>query len=193
MVKAALQLFSERGLDTPLTAIAKEAGVAVQTLYFTFHTKSALLMAAYDYAVLGEGRTSPLDDPAGERMRRTRDPRAVIEAIVEVNADILPRIGPLLGQMQSAIADPEIIAFVADREKLRVEGYGRLVDELMSRSPLRRGVAREKARDIMLAITIPQLSLVLIRSRGWSMDEWRNWAVQTLSDQLLPARRAPAR
>jgi hypothetical protein len=45
----------------------------------------------------------------------------------------------------------------------------------------------------MLAITIPQLSLFLIRSRGWSMDEWRNWAVQTLSDQLLPVRRVPAR
>ena len=193
MVKAALQLFSQRGLDTPLTAIAKEAGVAVQTVYFTFHTKSALLMAAHDYAVLGEGRTDPLDHPAAERMRRTLGPRAVIEAIVEVNADILPRIGPLLGQMQSAIADPEIAAFVADREKLRVEGYGRLVDELMSRSPLRRGVDREGARDIMLAMTIPQLSLFLIGRRGWSTDEWRKWAVQTLCDQLLPPRRAPAR
>ena len=68
-----------------------------------------------------------------------------------------------------------------------------MVDELMSRSPLRRGLDRERARDIMLAITIPQLSLFLIRSRGWSMDEWRNWAVQTLSDQLLPVRRVPAR
>ena len=126
-------------------------------------------------------------------MRRTRDPRAVIKAIVEINADILPRIGPLSGQMQSAIADPELIAFVAEREKLRVEGYGQLVDELMSRSPLRRGLDRAKARDIMLAMTIPQFGLFLIRSRGWSMDEWRNWAVQTLSDQLLPARRAPAR
>jgi AcrR family transcriptional regulator len=193
MVKAALQLFSERGLDTPLTAIAKEAGVAVQTLYFTFHTKSALLMAAHDYAVLGEGRSDPLDHPAAERMRRTRDPRAVIEAIVDVNAEIVPRIGPLLGQMQSAMADPEIAGFIADREKLRVEGYGRQVDELMSRSPLRRGLDRERARDIMLAMTIPQLTLFLIRSRGWSIDEWRTWAVQTLCDELLPPRGAPAR
>jgi AcrR family transcriptional regulator len=51
---SAARLFAERGyLGTPMDAIAAEAGVAVQTVYFAFRTKPELLIAAYDQAVLG--------------------------------------------------------------------------------------------------------------------------------------------
>ena len=44
MRAAALALFTDRGYaSTSIQAIADEAGMAVQTLYFTFGTKSALL------------------------------------------------------------------------------------------------------------------------------------------------------
>ena len=44
MLDAAYDLFCEQGFRaTTMDAIAQRAGVAVQTLYFTFHTKDALL------------------------------------------------------------------------------------------------------------------------------------------------------
>src|SRR6476659_1591193 len=56
IVKAAFALFCERGyIGTTMAQIAEAAGVAVQTVYFTFHTKAAVLSRAYDYAVSGEG------------------------------------------------------------------------------------------------------------------------------------------
>jgi hypothetical protein len=39
--------------------VAAEAGVAVQPVYFTFHTKPELLVARYDLAVLGGSNAPP--------------------------------------------------------------------------------------------------------------------------------------
>jgi AcrR family transcriptional regulator len=52
ITQAAYALFCERGYTgTTMADIAHTADVAVQTVYFTFHTKRALLSEAYAYAV----------------------------------------------------------------------------------------------------------------------------------------------
>ena len=46
IVEAAYRLFSQHGYEaTTMQAVADEAGVAVQTVYFTFHTKGGLVAA----------------------------------------------------------------------------------------------------------------------------------------------------
>ena len=78
IVKAAFGLFCERGYSgTTMAQIAEAAGVAVQTVYFTFHTKAAVLSRAYDFAVMGEGEPHGPLGPAvvrrdGRRGRRGR-------------------------------------------------------------------------------------------------------------------------
>src|SRR5690348_3840338 len=55
IVKAGYQLFCTQGYAaTTMAQIAEVAGVAVQTVYFTFHTKATLLSRAVDFAVMGE-------------------------------------------------------------------------------------------------------------------------------------------
>src|SRR5215471_14489468 len=59
ITKAAAELFRERGYTrTTIADIAAAAGVAVQTVYFVFHTKTEILDSAYSLAVMGE------DEPA---------------------------------------------------------------------------------------------------------------------------------
>jgi AcrR family transcriptional regulator len=186
MVRAAYHLFSTRGLNTPMTAIAEEAAVAVQTLYFTFHTKAHLLMAAHDYAILGEDDIEPQNLPAMVRLRDTSDQRSVVEAIVQVSREIIPRIGPLLWHMQTAVDDPEIMSALAHREQLRVEGYAATVDELIRRGPLREGVDRQTAIDILLALTSAHFVMFLMRERGWTIEAWSEWTVDCLCERLLP-------
>ena len=49
MIDSAARLFAERGYAaTPLTDIAADADVAIQTLYVTFGTKANLLKRAID-------------------------------------------------------------------------------------------------------------------------------------------------
>ena len=60
MVGAAYRLFCEKGyVATTMEAIAREAEVAVPTLYFTFRTKGAILGEALGAAVMG------FDEPVG--------------------------------------------------------------------------------------------------------------------------------
>ncbi|MDH6523066.1 AcrR family transcriptional regulator [Streptomyces sp. SAI-135] len=48
ILKAARGVFAAQGVDTPMSAIARRAGVAVATLYRHFPTRSTLVAAAYD-------------------------------------------------------------------------------------------------------------------------------------------------
>jgi len=74
ITKAAYTLFCDRGYaGTTMSDVADAAGVAVQTVYFTFHTKSELLSRAYDYAVLGDGEPVPPDQTAWY-MKMTAEP-----------------------------------------------------------------------------------------------------------------------
>ena len=60
IVAAATGEFRESGYHgTTMAAIAKRAGVAVQTVYFVFHTKPLLLTAAIDDAVMGPDEPTP--------------------------------------------------------------------------------------------------------------------------------------
>src|SRR3954454_14812169 len=55
LLSAATHLFLDRGyVDTTVAAIAKEAGVALQTLYLSFGSKVAILRPAHDVAVVGD-------------------------------------------------------------------------------------------------------------------------------------------
>lgn len=48
VLKAAREVLAAQGIDAPVSAVARRAGVGVATLYRRFPTRSALLAAAYD-------------------------------------------------------------------------------------------------------------------------------------------------
>src|SRR4051794_2670222 len=75
MLRAAYELFCERGYtSTTMGHIAARANVAVQTLYFTFHTKGVILEEAVGAAILGFDIWDPRARPV-----ITNDPRAALE------------------------------------------------------------------------------------------------------------------
>jgi AcrR family transcriptional regulator len=65
VLAVARELFAERGLEVPMAAIARRAGVGVATLYRRFPTKEALVMEAFTeqfamcQAVIDEALTDP--------------------------------------------------------------------------------------------------------------------------------------
>lgn len=61
MLAAATSLFSERGWSaTGMRDIAREAGVAVETVYANFGSKAELLLTAIDVGVVGDAEPVPL-------------------------------------------------------------------------------------------------------------------------------------
>jgi len=188
MVAAAYKLFCARGYAVPLTDIAVEAGVAVQTLYFTFHTKIALLGAALEMAVLGEGDSrAPHEREWFDALAAEPDPRKALAYMVDGTAAIYPRVAPLRDTLRSG--DEEVRTLWEHSEKLRVDGYRKVINQLAKKGAFRDGLDAGAAQDVLLALLSPDLYLFMARDRGWSAERWRKWITTTLVDALYgPAR-----
>jgi AcrR family transcriptional regulator len=184
MIETAYKLFCERGYGVPLTDIAEAAGVAVQTLYFTFHTKAALFLEAFDFAVTGDVLGTPPDQQAwAARMAAEPDPRNAMRIMVDGAIGIFERVAPLTGVIKNT--DEELAAAYRHREQLRLEGYGRQVSALAKRAKLRRGLNVDEATDIVFALFSPELYQVMVSERGWSTERWRRWVGETLGEALF--------
>jgi len=188
ITKAASALFCERGYaGTTMADIADAAGVAVQTVYFVFHTKSDVLSSTYDLAVLGEGDLAP---PQAQGWYRTAvavpGVAAAVRAVVEGAGEIVRRVASLdLAVRTAAASDPDAAAFLARNEGMRVEGYREMVDFLRAKSPLRAGLSAERATDVLLLFLSPAAYRTLVTDRGWSHTEWVAWSSGALTEQLF--------
>jgi len=79
-----------------MTAVAERAGVAVQTVYFVFHTKAALLQACYELAVLGEEDPRPLHmQPWRSEMQAATSGTEALRTFANGYASIAPRAAVL--------------------------------------------------------------------------------------------------
>jgi AcrR family transcriptional regulator len=188
ITKAAGLLFCERGYaGTTMTDIADAAGVAVQTVYFVFHTKSDVLSSTYDLAVLGEGDPAP---PQAQEWYRqaVAEPTvaAAVRAVVEGAGEIVRRVAPLdLAVRAAAASDPDAARFLAQNERLRLEGYREMIDFVSTKYPLRASLSAERATDVLLLIVSPAAYRTLVADRGWSHAEWVAWSSEALTEQLF--------
>lgn len=191
IVRAALDVFVEEGYTgTRMADIAKRAGVAVQTVYFVFHTKPELLGACFDYAVLGPEKLPPPLQSFNEDIRAARSGRAMLHAFATGNAAICARAAGINEVARAATHEPEAKAVLDRSEELRRHGLRGYVVAIRERFGLRDGLDADKATDILMTVNHPQTYLTL-RSYGWSDEDFVEWATDTCASQLLadPARR----
>ena len=188
IVKAAFALFCEHGYaGTTMAQIAEAAGVAVQTVYFTFHTKAAVLSRAYDFAVMGEDEPQvPWNQPWYRDMCSAPDVGEALRHLVSGVGDITRRLTPLyVVASGSAAGDPDVAAVVDRHERWRDDGYRDMVEVLRGKAPLRSDLTPERANDLLLLYAGMGVYHSLVVVSGWSHDEWVSWTRSTLSQQLF--------
>lgn len=191
MVEAAYRAFVTQGYGrTTMPSIAKDAGVAVQTLYFTFGTKADLLQAAYEYAVLGDDEIPPHLRAEWQAYQAEPDPVRAVELIVDGTLDVFERAAPLHA---AAAGDTEARGRYEYNENLRRAGYEQLIAMLAAKHPLRDGMTPDRARDVMLVLLGPPVWTQLTRDLGWSREAARDWVTDALLDQLYGLRRNGSR
>ena len=191
VVKAAYTLFCERGYaGTTMAEIAEASGVAVQTVYFTFHTKATLLSRAYDHAVLGgDEPTEPRKQPWFAAMTAERDVTKALRHLITGVGEITRRVTPLYFVARTAAdSDPDTARVMDFHERWRADGYREIVELLAAKAELRPGLSPERATDQLLLFAGMDVYHVLVDGRGWSHDEWVDWTVATLGEQLFGAR-----
>jgi AcrR family transcriptional regulator len=190
MIRAAIEVFAEAGyVGARMSDIAERAGVAVQTVYFTFHTKAELLQASFDFAVLGPERLPPLEQAFFAELVAARSGRKAIAAFVRGNTAILARSAAIKEVAESAPHEPDAAAVVVHSEHLRREGLAHVVGLLSDRFGLRAGLTREDATDLLLMLSSSAAYLTLQRY-GWSEEKYVEWLTDTLASQLLARPRA---
>ncbi len=199
MLRAGYRLFCERGyLATTMDAIAAEAGVAVQTLYFTFHTKGAILGETLGAAILGfDAWTGPPREPFHVVQEMTRrmvwwpafaaeaSPRRALDLLVDEGSAALWRAGALLAAVRGS-GDPDATAVFELAERRRVESFREFVRTLARKQGgLRPGLTAPRATDILLVLFSGATYHELHTRRGWSHAECARFLKDVLGQQLL--------
>ena len=190
ITKVAYTLFSERGYaETTMAEIAEAAGVAVQTVYFTFHTKGELLSRAFDFAVLGEeGPLPPEEQEWYARMTAEPDLVMALRHLVAGVGTINVRATPLnIVVRASAERDPDTARVWAFHEQMRADAHRAILEILVAKSPLRAGLTPERATHLLLFYLGSDAYRPLVHDFGWTHEEWVDWTVATIADQLFAA------
>lgn len=191
MIRAAIEEFTGAGfVGARMSDIAERAGVAVQTVYFTFHTKAELLQECFNYAVLGPDRLPPMEQPLVAGLFAARSGRGALAAFVAGNTAILGRAAAINEVAASAPHEPDAAAVIDRSEKLRRKGLAEIIEVIGDRFGLRAGLSATDATDLLLMLSSPATYLSLQRY-GWSDEKYADWLTDTLAKQLLaqPGRR----
>jgi len=180
IIAAAITLFRDKGwAATTLPMIASEAGTAVDTIYSTFGSKSSLLLAAVDVAIVGDDEDAAMIDRPdfaqlgkGRRIERLR-------AGVHFTVGVYQRSVPLLKALQEAAASDEaararLTQYDDDRRDVTAAGLALIL----------RGEVAEKVVDAIWALVSPEVFTYLTEGRGWSVASTEAWLVEMSSVAL---------
>jgi AcrR family transcriptional regulator len=192
---AAFRLFAANGYAaTTMESIAREACVAVQTVYFTFHTKADVLIEAITMA--GGGSEATPDVMSRQWLQdvvSAQDGARRFALISEHGSEIYRRIGPMFRAINAASSvDAEVDRAWQTVVRGRREGMRRICRLMADRGEFRDGMDPQLAADILFAIHRHELYLAFTDECGWSFERYKAWTYATLCRQLLPRDRADA-
>lgn len=184
ILAAARKRFRERGYaGTTVKEIANEAGVAVQTLYSAFGSKSGVLRGLIDL----------IDEEADvlalfEAMMTAEDPRDALMLFARIRRQIRERCGDVVTVMRAgARIDADIGTAWAEGMRRRHAGIARMVARLADAGWLRPDVDAERAADVIAALATDDVCDVLVDQRDWDWDEYETWLRDTMRTLVLGA------
>lgn len=187
-----------------MKAIAEEADVAVQTLYYTFHTKAALLGEALGAAIVGfdQWHEPPADPDMAELLpwhswwaefESAPTSADALDVFVTHGIGVLERVAPLVAALHGGTGDSEAAAVVRIAEERRVAAYGEVV-RAIARKPggLGSGLNEARATDLLVVLFSAELYHALANGRGWSGPQLTAFFRRVLASELLSRPRATA-
>jgi AcrR family transcriptional regulator len=190
---AARKLLIAKGFDgTTIEAVAREAGVATQTVYAIFGSKRGIVAALMDRARFGPDYAEQVS-----RVREETDPALRLMLTAGVARRVYDAERGELDVLRGAgVVAPELAAMVRARERERYDGQGHTIELMVEQRRLRPELDALAARDVLWALTGRETYRLLVIERKWSPDRYERWLGTLLQAALLapapPRRRRKA-
>ena len=188
IVVAATELFLTEGfLTSTMAAIAKRAGVAVQTLYLAFGSKTAILQATLDAALRAGGDEDIPDQDWYRSVLEDDDGPAALRRFCIDGGRNVQRAAPLYEVVRAASSDPEVADVLASNKRLRAQGFAAVVEALAGRAGFAPDLTTSDALAILYTVFSEDTFLLMVTERGWTPEQWMQWCSDTVRAQFFPA------
>jgi len=190
ILQTARRLFARQGYAaTSVTDIAREADVAVQTIYARLGSKRGMLMALIDL-IDEEADVGAL--AAGIRAART--PEDALAAEIRLTRTFQQRCGDIIGALFAAAAvEPDLAAAVAEGQRRHRDGARLTVARIAELGGLRAGLAADRAAAVTAIATTHEAWRELRDSYALSWDDAEALLCDMLGQAVLAPRPGPPR
>jgi len=194
VLEAARELFLSAGyVQTTIEQIADRAGVSRPTVFSSVGNKATVLKELRDVTLAGDDEPVPV-------LQRSWFQEAFVEPkparSIQLHARNVTRIYTRYAALdevvrQAAATTEELAGFWTTFEGQRKVGAEAFIDSLLGKTPLRDGLARDTAVEVLWVVGAADPYLRYVRDCGWSADSYQAWLAQTLCDALLPTAARP--
>jgi len=196
ILDAAQRRFEGNGYAaTTMAEIAKEAGVALKTVYLAFQTKSGLLRTLWNLLLRGDES----DRPVGERrwyldVLEEKDPERQLRLNAGNSVSGKRRISAILEVIRSAASVDTDVTALWQRIQTEYHANQRaIIERLHERGHLNSALDIERATDILWTLNHPNNWQLLVVQRGWTPEQYEQWTGDLACAELLRPRRAGAK
>jgi AcrR family transcriptional regulator len=199
ILNAAQRLFEANGYSaTTMAEIAKDAGVALKTVYLAFQTKSGLLRSLWNLLLRGDETDRPVAERDWYRaVLEEQDPQRQLRLNAHNSATGKQRVSATLEVIRAAAAvDPDVASLWQRIQSDYHANQRAIVERLRDRGYLRPQLDVQQATDILWTINHPNTWQLLVVNRSWTPEQYERWTGDLACAQLLRSRqpqRRPAR
>ncbi len=172
---------------TTVAAIAREAGVAADTVYATIGPKPQLFRELIEIAL--SGTDAPVEGGARDyavRMRAEARAAAKLAIYAAAVTEIQGRLAPLFLVLREAAAgSPELAALWREITARRGRNMRRLAADLYDTGEIREDLSVAEVADVVWTMNSSEYYAMLVLDRSWSPERFRDWLYDAWCRLLL--------
>lgn len=193
---AAQRLFLKHGYAaTTMAMIAAAAGVSIETIYLSVGGKPSLVRYLVETALSGADEpVPPLHREGVLEIRAEADPHRKLEMLARMVHLLLDRLAPIWQVvLEAAPTDAELRSLVVELKQRHVGSMRSVIEDLVAAGPLRQGISREIATDVLWTMNSPEFYSLLVAGRGWSGEKFETWLADAWQRLFLDGNRTHSR
>ncbi|HXJ48277.1 MAG TPA: helix-turn-helix domain-containing protein [Candidatus Acidoferrum sp.] len=183
IMEAARRLLIQRGYtQVTMQQVAREAGVAYQTVFSQFRSKLQLALELCSSELLHAGEAVAMLAQA----RDAGDPEACLHLLGAFSRRLYEPCAEVLRFMRES-GDPDLISRLREIGARRLQLLSDLGPQLEHSGRLRPGLSGRQAIDLAWAMAGPEVYEELVLDRGWTPQQFESWLGAAVADLILVA------